>query len=98
MTVQSLASRVDAIVGAPATAQSASGFSFGVHCRQCRHDRYAATDLEIVAIENPTDFSVARVHTRCPRCNRRWTYTATCAPTPTNVVEAHDALERQAVA
>lgn len=66
---------------------TARSFTFAVDCRQCP----AGTGLDILTHDPMGPTGVARVHTACPRCHRRWTYTVTLAATPAPLHALHDA-------
>jgi hypothetical protein len=66
---------------------TAQSFTFAVDCRQCP----AGTALDILTYDPMGPTGVARVHTACPLCHRRWTYTVTLTATHAPLHELHDA-------
>jgi hypothetical protein len=91
MSAASLAARVDAIIASrdPAPARS---FTFPVDCRECARSRRHTPGIEIVHSDDPTPIAgVARIHARCIRCDRHWTYTVTCTPTAAHLLDLEHA-------
>jgi hypothetical protein len=96
MTLRSLGARTDSIL-AGRTPAPARSFTFPVACRQCHHDRYTPRGLDVDTVDHDSHNPFTRIHTRCTRCGRRWTYTVTCTATkPHPAADATVAQQRAA--